>query len=386
MQSKVTRWSELDEADRRETLAEAASCLREGGLVIVPTETVYGVMASAADADAVERLRAEAGASPGSDAQDPGGPRSTWHAPDAEALRSSVALPTAVHRRLVAKLLPGPVRFVFEQEPGQIETLLGSLGVPPGVIDADGRVAVRVSSHPVARELIAEAGVPVIADRLGRTRWGGGPGGRTGDRAGDRAVGDTSGFRGVVIDDGPVEGSPSTTVHLALTGAISVDGAGAVKEKNVLDALKRRIVFVCTGNTCRSPMAAAIARKLLAERGQTENGVETVIESAGVATGDGLPASPEAVEVIAEMGGDLRSHRSRGLTREIVARADFVLAMTGSHLDRAKELSPENAGRMELIDPSGDVPDPIGGPVEVYRATAERLRTVIEARFQELGV
>jgi len=259
-----------------------------------------------------------------------------------------------------------------------------------GATGSGGWVAVRVPSHPVAQELLIAAGVPAVADRLGRTRFGAGYDAGDGGRGSDSRVGDVDSAAGGVaaLDIGPLPAVPaSTTVRLGLNGSIEVDGAGTVKEADVLEALRRRIVFVCTGNTCRSPMAAALARVLLEERGGgADGGVEVVIESAGVATGEGLPASPEAVEVIAEMGGDLRSHRSRRLTREIIEKADAVLAMTKSHLSRAKELAPDCEDRMSLVDPAGEVPDPIGGPVVVYRETAERLREVIAARFEELGV
>lgn len=387
----ATVWAALSEAERAGAIAHAADRLRSGGLVIAPTETVYGVFANAADADAIALLENETGGTVSA------GPRFTWHAPGVDEVRAVIDLPTAVHKRLVDRLWPGPVRFVFEQSAESIGAMRGSLGVGAGVIDtgmtdAGEWVAVRVPSHPVAREMLSAAGVPAVADRLGRTRFGAGYDGTAGGRSNDSRVGaagaSPDGGQVAVLDVGPLPAAPaSTTVRLGLNGSIEVDGAGAVKEADVLDALRRRIVFVCTGNTCRSPMAAALARVLLEERGGgADGGVEVVIESAGVATGDGLPASPEAVEVIAEMGGDLRSHRSRRLTREIIEKADAVLAMTESHLIRAKDLAPDCEGRMSLVDPSGEVPDPIGGPVVVYRETAERLREVIGQRFEELGV
>lgn len=378
--ARATEWAALDEAERAGLIASAADRLRAGELVIAPTETVYGVFANAAETGALRRLEDETGEPKGV------GPRWTWHAAGVDDVRRLVELPTAVHRRLVDRLWPGPVRFVFEQSEESVRRLRKGLEIGAGEIDRDGYVAVRVPSHPVARTLLEVSGVTAVADRLGRTRFGEGAG--DGGRASDCRLGDIGAFPGAVLDVGPLPpGAASTTVRLGLNGSIEVDGAGLIKEADVLEALQRRIVFVCTGNTCRSPMAAAIARLILDERGGgADGGVEIVIESAGVATGDGLPASPEAVSVVAELGGDLRSHRSRRLTREIIEKADVVLAMTEAHLARARELAPEWVGRMSRLDPAGDVPDPIGGPVSVYRETAEHLRNVIGARFEEIGV
>ena len=151
------------------------------------------------------------------------------------------------------------------------------------------------------------------------------------------------------------------------------------------------ILLVCTGNTCRSPMAEALTRKLLAER--LSCGVDQVEEqgvavlSAGLSAMFGGRAAPEAVATMAREGLDLASHVSQPLTEQLVRNADLLLAMTRAHRDAILAQWPDAGGRVHLLMQSGaDVPDPIGCPAEMYERCAAQLKAGIEPWVKNLEI
>jgi len=143
---------------------------------------------------------------------------------------------------------------------------------------------------------------------------------------------------------------------------------------------ERVILFVCTGNTCRSPMAEVIARDLL------KDDSSTTVLSAGIAARDGHPATVQAERAVARLGLDLSNHKSQQLTKSLIERATAIYVMTVSHELAVLELDQSAQDKLSLLNPEGSVPDPFGMPDEVYEETAAVLRELISGRLKEIEV
>jgi len=339
-----------------EAVETAAAALREGLLVVFPTETVYGLAARADVPAAVEALRR----AKGRDAEKP----LTVHLPRALAPPASRwfrfgTLPEPA-LRLVRRRLPGPLTLVLPVEGG-------------------GFTGFRVPDDPVAEAVLAEAGVPVVATSVN-------PSGEEPAVTGSDAAIFSSGKAAVVLDAGPTRlRRPSTVARVGPDGRVEVLREGAIPSADVLLDAARQVLLVCTGNLCRSPLAAALYEAALARR--LGCGREDLLArghavlSAGMAAEAGHPATPETVDAARARGIDLRGHRSRPLTPHLLDSADRVLVMEGAQRSRLLEFAADAAGKVDLLDPSGrDVPDPFGRGPETYSRVADLIERAVEHR------
>ncbi len=146
----------------------------------------------------------------------------------------------------------------------------------------------------------------------------------------------------------------------------------------------RKILFVCSGNTCRSPLAEGIARKILSDRIR----IPIDVSSAGASAFEGMPAAQHAASVAAQHGIDLSRHRSRLLNRQTVRDADLIVTMGSKHRKTVGVIDPDALSYTvhitEFCNEFGDVPDPIGGDREEYERVYDLIERCIEAMAERL--
>jgi protein-tyrosine phosphatase len=181
---------------------------------------------------------------------------------------------------------------------------------------------------------------------------------------------------------------PPTVVSIDDSG-YSLERSGVVSERLLARLAGEVYLFVCTGNTCRSPMAEAIFRKMLADnfRCREDELIDHgfVVLSAGLAAYKGAPASPEAVDLLRLEGIDLGAHESQPVTEELLFHCDHILTMTRSHREAMLSAYPELEGHVRLLSPqSRDVLDPMGAGLEEYIRSRDEIKAHLELLLQEI--
>lgn len=150
----------------------------------------------------------------------------------------------------------------------------------------------------------------------------------------------------------------------------------------------KHILFVCSGNTCRSPMAEALLRHRLEAKNNALD-IPCKVQSAGIFAAVGLPASSEALQVMTEYGVDLGSHRSQVLNPKLLEWADLVLTMTDSHRKHILSQYVVNPNKVHTLgEYTGvgriDVVDPFGLGIEAYRQCADQIQLLIESILKRI--
>lgn len=357
--------------DPRDAIHRAVHRLADGELVGLPTETLYVAAAHALQPSAVERLgSAQPDAAPLSLALKSGG-----------ALLDYVPDLSDLGRKLARRCWPGPV--VLAVDPPREESLLHALpAATRSAVGGEGdEVRFRCPAHDVVSEVLRLMPAPLVLSSE-RSAAGGA----------ETAAALSAQFgqpMALILDDGPARYAQPATVVRVRGDEWAIAEPGVVTETMIRRLAGDVYLFVCTGNTCRSPMAEGLFRRLLAERlGCSDDELADrgfIVLSAGLSAASGAPASGEAVELFRQRGIDLRGHASQPLTDRLLEQADHILAMTRGHRDAIVTARPEVADRVTLLArDGGDISDPIGGTPRDYEECQQQIEFHLRAILDDL--
>jgi protein-tyrosine-phosphatase/tRNA A37 threonylcarbamoyladenosine synthetase subunit TsaC/SUA5/YrdC len=330
-------------AEPHAVIQYAVQSLHERRTVAFPSANGYVLTASVLAPEAVGRLPVQGD-----------GEALTLLLRRADEARDWIPDLTPRAQRLVRRLWPGAVILIVD---GDIER--GSVSRLPDEVRARlcvrGTLRLAMPEHEALREVLRRLPDPLLMVAIVDEA--------SGVASAPRLIAD------VVVADDPPTSQPATV--LAVHGdAWQIVREGAVSVEEIRRRTACIIVFVCTGNTCRSPLAEAMCKKQLAVR--LNCAVEELpargyhVVSAGLAASLGGTAAVEAEKVARDYGADLSAHRSQPLTPELAVDADYLVGMTHSHVHALTDYFGSAIVEPRLLDPSGDIADPIGGDRTIY--------------------
>jgi len=344
---------DLSRDDPRAALAAALAALDRGELVVVPTETVYGVAAREDRPGALARL-----AELKSGRQRP----FSLAVASLDMVAGRLAPVPITAQPLMRRWWPGPLTLVLGLSPAAAAREHAGSG-------EHGTIGVRIPGQPWTRALIAAAGVPLL---LPSANLPDAPAPVEASALDPAVLAQVA----VVIDGGRAALGEASTLVEPLTGGLRVLREGVVSRADLVRHALPRVLVVCSGNTCRSPMAEQFLRRALEDHVRRDPALlAPVVASRGLHVRNPSPATDEAVIALDEMGLDLGNHEARPVDIAELRQASVVLCMTTGHRNAVFAALDGVAGPLvESFDPSGeDVDDPFGGPLSEYRVVARRL-------------
>jgi tRNA threonylcarbamoyl adenosine modification protein (Sua5/YciO/YrdC/YwlC family) len=334
-----------------EKIAHAVRLLRAGELVAFPTETVYGLGADARNPEALARLTRVKGRRDGK-------PYSLL-VPSLKAAEEMAGGFNRIARKLARVYWPGPLTIVATRRGG-------------------GSVGLRLPEHPITRTLIAHCGFPLATPSANRS-------GTAEPVNGNQVREALDGEIAALLDSGPAwQGRPSTVVKV-LSDSVEILREGNVPAADIIELARPTLLFVCTGNTCRSPMAAGFC--MLEFNGTQRNEqLPFRVLSAGTSAEDGERADPLAMEAMREVNIDISTHRTRGLSPSLLDSADWIFTMSQSHKDSILSIVPSCADRVRLLSKRNEeIPDPVSRSLECYRQVRDKIANCLRDVVRLVG-
>lgn len=333
-----------------EKIAEAARMVRQGGLVVFPTETVYGIAADANNPAVMQRLSQVKRRS--EDKQ------YTIHVAQRGIVENYSNYTHPHLYKLIDKYWPGPLTVILPAK-------------------QEGKtVGIRMPDHTIALRLVEESGCTIAAPSANLE-------GKKAPTNLAEAMEDLDGQVDLAIDGGPVEFGISSTIVDFTKPKPTVTREGVISQSDVDRTINKKVVlFVCTGNSCRSVMAEYLLKAKLASRDDVE------VMSAGTNVFFKSAASQETLTLLRERKIDATLHSAKSLGRIMLRKADLIIAMTRAHRRQILDHVPYVENRVYLLkefchqppggDPDLDVPDPIGQPHNVYEDCLAIINEAVE--------
>lgn len=363
---RILEWKNSE--DPRDIVHVTVQSLVEGQLVVIPAETAYHVLASGLNPEAVRKLFGLPGRA--ANRQPCIFLRSACEANDYSPKMSIVA------RRIVNRGWPGPL--VIELPTCGRTSLAGQL--PEAVqkmLLLDGKyLSQRVAAHQAIAHAMRLLPGPLVAAPLVD---------KAGQAACTRSQVDelASHHVAAVIDDGPTHFGGFATAIRIDDNNCDVKSPGVLDESALTRLGQLMILLVCTGNTCRSPMAEVMMRDILQHRFPKLFGegkpAPAVAVSAGLSAFPGGAASSEAIAVMKKRGLNLVNHQSRAVSERLLHQADLILTMTNGHRQAILNRWPDMASKTELLSgDGGDVGDPFGGTETIYANCADQIEQYLK--------
>lgn len=365
-----------DEAAQQAAAEQMAQALRGDKVVIFPTETVYGVGACVTQTGAMQRLREIKG-------RPVDGKPFSVHIGSREDAWQYVNRMLPLAERLIRKAWPGPLALVLPVEDPAATAVAGIIGQENMCeIFHENSIGLRCPDDPVTTRALAAVRSPVVAASANLP-------GNAPPNSAEQAISDLGGVVDLIIDTGSTRyTSASTIIKLLPDGTWDLLRSGVLDERAVRKLVSMNILFVCSGNTCRSPMAEALCKRMLAEKlgcnveKLPEAGFDVL--SAGTGAAGGMNASANAVEAGRRAGMDLSGHRSRPLTADLIRQADLILTMCEHHSQAVIRLVVQAQDKVQRLDVRQDVSDPAGSDVHEYVKCLQQIRAAMEARLRDM--
>ncbi|MEZ6087764.1 MAG: Sua5/YciO/YrdC/YwlC family protein [Pirellulaceae bacterium] len=364
--------------------------LAEGKVIALPSETVYGLAASVLSSDAVERMvRIKCNTGDIAVGEQNSGTATQERPPCSLAIAVKsvdealdyMCYDSPLAIRFARRCWPGPVTLVVPCDIARSAVSRFPKPVQDLMIGPKGDISIRVVAHRLFEQLQKYCAGPIAL--CSAARYGSAPA-TTGIAVVEQFGDDIP----VVLDDGPTRyGGPSTVVR-ADGNQFRIIREGVVESAAIRQYARPSIMLVCTGNTCRSPMAEALLKRRIEEKfgNLPAAAIMPTVASVGLAAMPGDPATPQAIDVMRQRGLDISAHESQPFGEQIIRSADLILTMTRSHRNAILARWPEAQDRVFTVRrDGGDISDPVGSPVEIYNACADQIDRELAQWVDSLG-